>query len=338
MANEIEFDERIYDVLLKTFKKELNAGLEGYYVWKLNKNVWNDEKVKLDIRKEFKDEISNEKSIPKQTIILKQKLKENLGLDWNNKEDYLKFAQWVIHNWGGIPKPPEKKKLFDLRGKLMSGDSTNVINSVDNISSLSKVAAFYDDSKYAVYDFRVAFSLNWLIFIYGLHCKSGNGGKMKFFRQPSARGRNSDMNKKEHRQLPFFQKIFKEKYEKETENNKLFLKSFYYSEEETYQKYCELLKNTCEHYRKNKIKYTEIDEEDSDVPKVTIGTLEMCLFSIAAEDKRLSKKRLKCNYGIHNGDNDGYITDQMDQVLREPIVKAVKEERERLKSKYSINK
>jgi hypothetical protein len=84
MANDVEFDERIYDILLKTFEKELNAGLEGYYVWKLNENLWNDEKVKLVISKEM--------PIPKQTICLKKELKEKIKLDWNNDEDYLNFA------------------------------------------------------------------------------------------------------------------------------------------------------------------------------------------------------------------------------------------------------
>ena len=314
MANDVEFDERIYDILLKTFEKELNAGLEGYYVWKLNENLWNDEKVKLVISKEM--------PIPKQTICLKKELKEKIKLDWNNDEDYLNFACWVIHNWGGIPKPPADKTLINLRNKLMSGELTSIINSVDNISSLSKVAAFYDDSKYAVYDSRVIFSLNWLIFFYGLHKQDNPKGKMMFFRQPD--GRNSNIKK--HNQ----DTIFCLSYEKFDIDD-----AFYYTENDSYNVYCKLLKNTCEYYKNHKTRYKKIVEKENDVSKVNIGTLEMCLFSIAAEDKRLSKK-IECNYGIHDGDNDGYITDQMDLVLRGPIVDTVKKEREKFKSKYSI--
>ena len=304
MAGKIEFDERIYDILLKMFETELNAGLEGYYVWEINKSVWNDKKVKLDVSPKFKEEISKEKSIPKQTIFLKEKLKNELNLD---KKSFLSFARWVVQKWGGIPRSPAEEKLIDLHRKLNDKNSTSVIESVDTISSLSKVAAFYDDSKYAVYDSRVVFTLNWLIFINGLHEQDDPKGKMKFFRQPE--GRNLDIKK--HNQ----DTIFCLAYEKFDIDN-----AFYYTEKDSYNIYCELLKNTCEYYKKHKTRYKKIIEKENEAPKVTIGTLEMCLFSIAAEDKRLSKNKIKCNYD----DKGGYITDQMDLVLRTPIVDAVK--------------
>ena len=323
MAGKVEFDERIYDILLKMFETELNVGLEGYYVWEINKSVWNDKKVKLDVSPKFKEEISKEKSIPKQTIILKERLKNELNLYKNNNDVYLNFAHWVIQKWGGIPRSPTDDKLRSLQKKLRDDNSTSVIESVDTISSLSKVAAFYDDSKYAVYDSRVVFTLNWLIFINGLHEQDDPKGKMKFFRQPE--GRNLDIKK--HNQ----DTIFCLAYEKFDIDD-----AFYYMEKDSYNIYCELLKNTCEYYKKHKTRYKKIIEKENEAPKVTIGTLEMCLFSIAAEDKRLSKNKVKCNYGIPDGDKGGYITDQMDLVLRTPIVDAVKKERKRLRSKYSI--
>lgn len=313
MANEVEFDERIYDILLKTFEEELKEGLKGYYVWKLNENVWNDEKVKLNVRDGFIGKMKD-KTIPEQTIYLKKELKKELCIKEKDEHVFLNFAHWVIQKWGGIPRSPGEEKLKSLYKKLKDEKSKNIIENVDNISSLSKVAAFYDDSKYAVYDSRVIFTLNWLIFINGLHEQDNPKRKMKFFRQPD--GRNTDIKK--HNQDTIFGLVYKTF----DINN-----TYYYSEKESYKVYCELLENAVRYYERHKCDY--LIKKD----RITIGELEMCLFSIAAEDKRLSKNKIKCNYGIHNGDNDGYITDQMDRVLREPIVKAVKKERERLKSK-----
>ena len=71
---------------------------------------------------------------------------------------------------------------------------------------------------------------------------------------------------------------------------------------------------------------------------MTIGAIEMCLFSIAAKNKKLSKNKITCNYDDREGNNekDCYITNQMDRILRDPIVKALKEERKRLLSKWMV--
>ncbi|SHI79540.1 hypothetical protein [Fibrobacter sp. UWP2] len=319
MADENEFDERIYDILLKTFEKELNAGLEGYYVWNFELAL---KKLDNPIFEMINEKINQVNSIPCKTIALKQKLKDVMLKDIiaqneiGNEESwnlYSKFVKWVVVYWGGISfdVSKNKDKLCKLWKRIKTdgnGDDYTDIIGFEDISSLSKVASFLDEEKYAVYDSRVAFSLNWLLFINGLHCKDEKYGKMKFFRQPGeGQERNSDM--KEHRQLPVFKKFFWEKVEgKEIENNKLFFKTFYYCKDENYQKYCELLDKTVKYYNNHKSDYRQIGKK-----QITISELEMCLFSIAAKNKKIKEL---CKY-----DENGYITNDMDRLQLEKTSK-----------------
>ena len=86
-------------------------------------------------------------------------------------EAYFERCFWIINTWGGISAFKDSDKT---RAKIkefaethtqerMSGDLFAVI------SSLSKLAAFWDYERFAVYDSRVIFSLNWLLFLYAPH-------------------------------------------------------------------------------------------------------------------------------------------------------------------------
>jgi hypothetical protein len=151
--------------------------------------------------KKNEDKEKRKEYIPPRNKILKKELKEQFGKD--NKA-YLTFANWVIRNWGGIKNPPSSDKILKNKQNVFKGEL-----SFDSISSFSKVASFLNDTNCAVYDSRVAFTLNWLIFINHLHKNDYNCekdlGYMKFFQQPN--GKNSDMQK--HLQPPIFMKYFK---------------------------------------------------------------------------------------------------------------------------------
>jgi hypothetical protein len=94
---------------------------------------------------------------------------------------------WVIQTWGGIQRF-QKNKINDQR-------ITQLYNSLDmgelskdlfgRISSLSKVASFFDPSEYAIYDSRAIFSLNWLLL--------SSGTTDGFF--PVPEGRNMEIAK-----------------------------------------------------------------------------------------------------------------------------------------------
>ena len=117
-----------------------------------------------------------------QNIYLKNNFKETILGD-----DSLSCHYWAIQDWGGIGsfKKSEKnnlriKKFLD---ELNKGTLTR--DSFGCISSLSKVASFTNPDKYAIYDSRAIYTLNWLLFN---HSKS-----TELFPQPI--GRSAELSK-----------------------------------------------------------------------------------------------------------------------------------------------
>lgn len=290
MADENEFGEKICKVLLDKFQKELVEDLKGYYTWDFNEETlhkFNVSSACIDnIPHKDKNDNNYRAIIPEKTIIIKSILKEELkkGLS------YLDFASWIVNDWGNIKRFVAKNnedKLNQLRDNIIqqnNEDYTDIIE-WEGISSYSKVASFLNEEKFAVYDSRVAFTLNWLIFTNKLHEK--DGGSMKFFRQPD--GRNSDIER--HNQETIFNLAYKEKFNKEV---------FYYKPKETYKMYCRLLKKACDFCN---------SQSNNLLNNVTVGKLEMCLFSIAANDE----KNLISN--IYK-EEKRFITDEMDCHLK----------------------
>jgi hypothetical protein len=93
-------------------------------------------------------------------LYIKEKLSEVLAAD-----DDMSAHYWVIQDWGGIKNfkdsPSNHEKIRTFRGELEKGRLTRPTFSV--ISSLSKVASFRHPDKYAIYDSRAVFALNWLL-------------------------------------------------------------------------------------------------------------------------------------------------------------------------------
>ena len=133
-----------------------------------------------------------------------------------------------------------------------------------------------------MYDSRVAFALNWLIFINRWHTE--DNGNMKFFRQPN--GRNGNIKKYSQ------ETIFNFKYKNFDEND-----DFYYKKNETYDKYCELLNGVCA--------FCKSSRYEGNIDNISVGLLEMCLFSIAAKNNQ--KGSIKSNYE----EETRFITDDM---------------------------
>ena len=290
MANDVEFDERICKVILDKFQDELANDLKGYYTWDFNEGTLDELNVSSSLKNSIphKDKNGNNYRaiIPEKTIIIKSILKEELkkGLS------YLDFASWIVNKWGnikGFVAKNNENKLNQLRDDIIQQNNEDYIDFVEwrGISSYSKVASFLNEKKFAVYDSRVAFTLNWLIFTNKLH--QVDGGKVKFFRQPD--GRNSDIER--HNQETIFNLAYKEKFNKEV---------FYYKPKETYKMYCRLLKNASDFCN---------SQSKSSLRNVTVGKLEMCLFSIAANDE---KNPISNIYK----EEKRFITDEMDRHLK----------------------
>jgi hypothetical protein len=94
-------------------------------------------------------------------------LKENLAPTLQNDHD-LKIHYWIIRDWGGIrtfqvgDRNNERIKTF--KDEVSRGRLTR--STFASISSLSKLSSFWEPERYAIYDSRAIFSLNWLIFRY----------------------------------------------------------------------------------------------------------------------------------------------------------------------------
>jgi hypothetical protein len=155
----------------------------------------------IDILAEYSNKIDKESfwkipknvnkflSIPKnlnnfeQNIFLKKYLHQYFDLKTKSN---LELFYWIIREWGGIKSfkinENNNKKILtflkELEIKKISYENFKII------SSLSKVASFVNPNKYAIYDSRALYSLNWLILKYY---------DKKYF-YPMPKGRNKKIN------------------------------------------------------------------------------------------------------------------------------------------------
>jgi hypothetical protein len=113
-------------------------------------------------------------------------LKENLA-PVLEKDSHLTAHYWVIRDWGGIRtfKKCDRNdaRIGTFKAEILKGKLTR--DSFGCISSLSKLSSFWEPARYAIYDSRAVFSLNWIIFRYS--------NDRQLFPQPP--GRNADVSK-----------------------------------------------------------------------------------------------------------------------------------------------
>ena len=108
-------------------------------------------------------------------------LKTNMRKVLSNTKD-LTPHYWLIRNWGKIPrfgtgKISRDPAIIDIVRRCEEGGTIEL--DFDGIASLSKIAAFLVPDKYAIYDSRAVYALNWLLV---RHLP-----KEKRFRQPLGR-------------------------------------------------------------------------------------------------------------------------------------------------------
>ncbi len=152
---------------LEPFKDRLNE----LYKWEIKTEKETLEKlIKLGVCSQNEINKLNKNSFAK-NIALKKLLAPKLN-QFSSLEDknFKELSLWVIKDWGGI-RTGKDDNAMRLIKNLLNGNP-----SFDRIASTSKVASFKEPTKYAVYDSRVAYSLNWIIL-------SQNAGD-KFFPKP----------------------------------------------------------------------------------------------------------------------------------------------------------
>lgn len=146
-----------------------------------------------------------------------------------NKKISLEDAYWIINVWGGIGsfKKNEKNdnKIAKFLAKLETENLKLTKKEFGTISSLSKLSFFYDIEKYCIYDSRVIYTLNWIIF----KSKESN---LKYFPMPT--GRNKIIANYPINSIIKFTLL---------EQDKTSFSDFYYSHKEAYRRYNELMRD-----------------------------------------------------------------------------------------------
>ena len=146
-------------------------------------------------------------------VYLKEHLKEYL-----KHNDCLPAYYWIIQEWGGISSfkrnDVNDTKIKKFISELDKKTLTKI--SFERISSFSKVASFLNPNDYVIYDSRVIYALNWLLFNYA--------PSVDLFVQPS--GRNSELVKYD------MQTIFRLSGKKHV----------FRSHKNAYHQYCDLMK------------------------------------------------------------------------------------------------
>ena len=146
-------------------------------------------------------------------IYLKENFHKVLQNDLNLENHY-----WIIQEWGGIKSLKQNdrndEKINKFKKQLPTEKLTKEIFSL--ISSFSKLASFINPSKYAIYDSRAIYSLNWLLFNFT--------DETELYPQPS--GRNPKLSQ----------------YDLSTIFNLSNKNITYKSHKTAYFEYCELLK------------------------------------------------------------------------------------------------
>ncbi|ANF81891.1 hypothetical protein A3K93_06590 [Acinetobacter sp. NCu2D-2] len=144
-------------------------------------------------------------------------LKENLHT-MLKQGDCMSIYYWMIQEWGGIASFKRNDindaKILKFIKELDKKSLTKI--SFERISSFSKVASFMKPAEYVIYDSRVIYALNWLLFNYA--------PAIELFPQPQ--GRNSELVK----------------YDMQTILRLSGKQHAYRSHKKAYQKYCELMK------------------------------------------------------------------------------------------------
>ncbi len=101
----------------------------------------------------------------KKNLTLRRGIHAEIG-ELNNEADAnktIKIAQWIIGDWGGITRGTDDRLKACLKKAEEAALSDRQIP-FDRIASWSKYLAFKYPERFAIYDARVIYSLNWLLF------------------------------------------------------------------------------------------------------------------------------------------------------------------------------
>lgn len=111
-------------------------------------------------------------------VRLKFLITEILANATQSNKNYI--YKWIVEDWGGI----KTNKRFEILERLATDK-----NSFDRVSSWSKIASFNNIEDNVIYDSRVVYALNWLIYKYNFEYNESK----KYYRQPDGRNKKLGM-------------------------------------------------------------------------------------------------------------------------------------------------
>lgn len=233
------------DELISTIKLLLNpAALSQKYQWDFTKKLRSSSNPGLS-NEEIKSIMNSETPFEKNRILKKILSKKLVSIPFNYP-----ILFWIIREWGGIrafkvPKHDEEKNYNTERiqrfyHELLTGESISP-DLFKILPSLSKISSFWSPERYAIYDNRAVYTLNFII-----HEANKKGAGLKYF--PIGKGSRNTM-------------IIAKPIENLIGND---ARQFYH-EGIAYFKYCELISQI------NEVLYPEYPDE--------IYRTEMLLFS-----------------------------------------------------------
>lgn len=149
------------------------------YAWKLSDVAWS--KLNADF-----DHTAFSDDLPKQNIALKHHLSKRWATA--NADEKMRLAQWIVKDWGGI-KRNKKEKILRYVDRA---DAERPMTPFEGVSSYSKILAIKDPMRYAIFDARVAVSLNAIQL---LLLKAGLLGPPNLLAFPTPWGQNARMQR-----------------------------------------------------------------------------------------------------------------------------------------------
>lgn len=175
--NKVDYNFDVSKIV--SYLKEYKKDLPNLYTRKINI----EKLVDLDVIDKIKLINLNKKTPYNREIDLKKIIENKLNL--YKKDNKLKFntlCQWIIKDWGRISSAKDKSNQDLIENFWINNENI----SFERIASSSKLYSFMDPKNYVIYDSRVAFSINWIIFIqnagdFYFPIPSGRNSKMKAF-------------------------------------------------------------------------------------------------------------------------------------------------------------
>lgn len=158
-------DGRVAPLVERLMQYREDAELTKLFPWPIDKNKL-DTLQTLVSNSGWVDEIRAIEVNFQKTLTLRRNIPNEMMGALNNEVEEnkkLKIAMWIIRDWGGITRGTDEK----LKACLQTAERAALSDKdlpFDRIASWSKYLAFKYPQRFAIYDARVIYSLNWLLF------------------------------------------------------------------------------------------------------------------------------------------------------------------------------